>query len=113
MNVTTFRNVEWGPWIAVSIGILLFLVGALRFVTRHHFGFIDALHCGLAVVPAALLLLVLAYVIQHARLVSVMPLFVTGVLLFTFPVFDIALGLALIAIVAGPALTDWKTKSAS
>jgi hypothetical protein len=56
------------------------------------------------------LLLVLAYVVQHAKLVSVMPLFVAGVLIFTFPVFDIALGLALIAAVAGPALSEWKNE---
>ena len=88
----------------------MFLLGAARFVFRHSFGFIDAFHCCLAVVPAALLLLVLAYVVQHARLASVMPLFVAGVLIFTFPVFDIALGLALIAAVAGRALSEWKNE---
>lgn len=86
------------------------MVGSERFILKHRFGFIDAFHCCLAVVPAALLLLVLAYVVQHARLVSVIPLFVTGILVFTSPVFDVALGLALIAAVAGPALSDWKNE---
>jgi hypothetical protein len=107
---STSRNIAWGPSITIAIGGLLFLLGAVRFALSHRFGFIDALHCCLAVVPAAALLLVLAYVVQHAKLVSVMPLFVAGVLVFTFPVFDIALGLALIAAVAGPALSEWKNE---
>ena len=76
---------------------------------RHHFGFSDALHCCLAVVPAGFLLLVFDYVIHHARLVSVIPLFLAGMLIFSFPVFDVALGLALIAATAGPALSEWKS----
>jgi hypothetical protein len=89
----------------------MFLLGAARLVFRHSFGFIDAIHCCLAVVPAALLLLVLAYVVQHARPVSVIPLFVAGVLIFTFPVFDVAAGAALMGAIAVPAISDWKTKS--
>jgi hypothetical protein len=73
-------------------------------------GFIDALHCCLAVVPAAALLLVLAYVIQHAKLASVIPILATGVLALSTPVFDIALGLALMGAIAGPALREWKDK---
>ena len=105
---STSRSIEWGPWVIVVVGGVLSLLGDARFALSHRFGFIDALHCCLAVAPAALLLLVLAYVVQHARLVSVMPLFVAGVLIFTFPVFDIALGLALMGAVAGTALSEWK-----
>ncbi|MGD0508321.1 MAG: hypothetical protein ABSA27_11020 [Terriglobales bacterium] len=107
---STSRTIAWGPWITVAIGGLLFLVGAARFVTGHRFGFIDAFHCCLAVIPAALLLLILTYVVQHARLVSVIPLFVAGVLVFTFPVFDVAVGAALMGAIAVPALSDWKNE---
>jgi hypothetical protein len=107
---TTSRNIAWGPWIIVAVGGLLFLLGAARFVLRHRFGFIDALYCCLAVVPAGLLLLVFAYVFQHATLVSVLPLFVAGVLVFSSPVFDVALGATLIGAMAGPALSEWKSE---
>jgi hypothetical protein len=102
------RNIAWGPWLIVTLGGVLFLLGVARFIGRHHFDFMDALYCCLAVAPAGLWLLVLAYVIQHARLVSLIPLFVAGVLVFSFPVFDVAFGLALMGAIAGPALSDWK-----
>jgi len=104
-------NIAWGPWIVLAIGVLLFLLGAARFVLRHHFGFTDALHCALAVIPAGFLLLVFDYVLHHAKLVSVIPLFAAGVLIFSSPVFDVALGLALIAAMAGPTLSDWKNEN--
>jgi hypothetical protein len=86
----------------------LFLLGVGRFVQRHHFGFMDALYCCLALVPAGLLLLVIAYVVQHAKLASVVPLALAAVLVFSSLVFDVALGLALIGAIAGPALGEWK-----
>lgn len=103
------RNIEWGPWIVVAVGGLLFLLGVGRFVLRHHFGFIDALYCCLAVIPAGLLLLVFDYVLHHALLVSIIPLAFAGILVFSFPVFDVALGLALMGAIAGPALSEWKS----
>lgn len=103
---STSRNFAWEPCIIVVLGGALFLLGAARFILRHRFGFIDALHCCLAVVPAGLFLLVLAYVIQHAKLVSAIPLFVGGMLAFSFPVADVALGLALMGAIAGPALSE-------
>jgi len=108
---STSRRIEWGPWIVVTVGALLFMLGAGRFVLRHRFGFMDALACGLAVLPAGLLLLVLDYVIHHAKLVSVIPLGFAGMLLFSFPVFDVALGLALMGAIAGPALSEWKNEN--
>jgi nicotinamide riboside transporter PnuC len=107
-NKSTFRNIEWGAWIVVALGGLLLLLGIRRFVLRHHFGFMDAVYCCLALVPIALLLLVIAYVVQHARLASVVPLALAVVLAFASPVFDVALGLALIGAIAGPALSEWK-----
>ena len=68
----------------------------------------DALYCCLALVLMGLLLLVIAYVVQHAMLASVIPLALAGVLAFSSPVFDVALGLALIGAIAGPALSEWK-----
>lgn len=99
---STTRNIEWGPWIVFAFGVLLFLLGAERFVLRHHFALIDALHCALAVIPAGFLLLVFDYVLHHAKLVSVIPLFLAGMLLVSSPVFDVALGLALMGAIAGP-----------
>jgi hypothetical protein len=110
---STSRNIAWGPWIIAVLGGALFLLGVGRFVFRHRFGFTDALYCCLTVLPAAFLLLVLAYVIQHAKLVSIIPLFAVGVLVFFSPIFDIALGMTLIGAMAGPALRDWKTKPVS
>jgi hypothetical protein len=104
----SFRNIPWGAGIVVAVGGALFLLGVGRFVQRHHFGFMDALYCCLAVIPAGLLLLVFDYVLHHARLVSVIPLFLAGVLVFSSPVFDVALGLALMAAITGPALSEWK-----
>jgi nicotinamide riboside transporter PnuC len=109
-DASTSRNIEWGPWIVLAVGGLLFLTGAARFVLKHRFGFIDALHCCLAVVPAALLLLVFEYVFHHARLVSVILLFVVGVWVFLSPVFDVALGSALMGAIAGAALSEWKSE---
>ncbi len=106
---STPRSIAWGPLIVLACGVLLFLLGTARFVLRHHFSFGDALNCALAVIPAGLMLLVFDYVLHHAKLVSVIPLFLAGMLIFTFPVFDIALGIALIAATAGPALSDWKS----
>ncbi|MGA3177968.1 MAG: hypothetical protein ABSE19_11560 [Candidatus Acidiferrum sp.] len=109
-NESTLRNIPWGAWIVVAVGDVLFLLGVGRFVQRHHFGFMDALYCCLALVPAGLLLLVIAYVVQHAKLASVVPLALAGVLVFSSPVFDVALGLALVGAIAGPALSEWKNE---
>lgn len=103
-----FRSIPWGAWIVVALGCALFVLGVERFVQRHHFAFMDALYCCLALVPVGLLLLVIAYVVQHAKLAAVVPIALAGVLIFASPVFDIALGLALIGAIAGPALSEWK-----
>lgn len=105
------RHIAWGPLILLTCGASLFLVGAARFILRHHFSFSDALNCGLAVIPAGVLLLTFDYVLHHARLVSVIPLFLAGMLIFSFPVFDVALGLALMGAMAGPTLSDWKDEN--
>jgi hypothetical protein len=102
------RTMTWGIWIVLVLGVLLFLQGAERFVLRHRFGVVEALYCCLAIVPAGLLLLVFDYVLHHARLVSVIPLLAAGVLAYSSPSFEVALGLALMGAVAGPALEDWR-----
>jgi hypothetical protein len=101
-------TIAWGPWIVGSLGFLLFLLGVARFVFRHHFSFTDALYSALAIVPAGFLLLVFDYVLHHAKLVAIIPLLLAALLLFTFPVFDVALGLTLMGAMAGPAISDWK-----
>jgi uncharacterized oligopeptide transporter (OPT) family protein len=110
MDKSAFRNIEWGAWVVVAVGGVLFVLGAARFVLRHHFGFIDALHCCLAVVAAGLLLLVFDYVLHHAKLVAIMPLFVAGVFVFSSPAFDVAIGLALMGAIVVPALSEWKVE---
>lgn len=107
---STSRNIAWGPWIIAVLGGVLFVLGVGRFVLRHRFGLTDALYCCLTVLPVALLLLVLAYVIQHARLVSIIPLFAAGMLAFSSPIFDIALGMTLMGATVSPALRDWKNE---
>jgi cell division protein FtsX len=92
----------------VVIGALLFLLGARRFFLRDHFSYIDALYCCLAIIPAGFALLVFDYVLHHARLVSIMLLFLGGVLIFSSPYVDVALGLALAGAIAGPAVSEWK-----
>jgi hypothetical protein len=105
-----FGKIAWGPWIILVSGILLFFVGAARFALRHRFGFIDALYCCIAIVPAGLFLLIFSYVLQHAKLTSVIPLFMCGMLVFSFPVVDVSLGLTMMGAIAVPALTEWKNK---
>jgi cell division protein FtsX len=104
----TFRTIAWGPLIVVAIGVLLFLLGAGRFFLRERFSFSDALYCCLAIVPAGLALLVFDYVLHHARLASVILLFMGAVLIFSSPVVDVALGLALVGAMVGPAVSEWK-----
>jgi cell division protein FtsX len=92
----------------IVIGTLLLLLGAGRFFLRDSFNFIDALYCCLAIIPAGLALLVFDYVLHHARLASVMLLFAGGVLVFSSPVVDVALGLALVGAMVGPMISEWK-----
>jgi hypothetical protein len=103
-------KIAWGPWLIGISGVVLFLVGSVRFVLKHRFGPVDALYCCLAVVPAGLFLLIFSYVLQHAKMASIVPLFMGGIMIFSFPVIDVALGLALLGVVAGPALGEWKNK---
>ncbi len=105
-----FRKIEWGPLVIFAAGTLLFLFGVGRFIILHTFGLVDALYCCLAVVPAGLLLLVIAYVVQHAVIASVIPIAAAGVLALSSPVFDVALGLALMGAIVGPALSEWRSE---
>jgi hypothetical protein len=103
-------KIAWGPWLIGVSGVVLSLVGSVRFVLKHRFGPIDAVYCCLAVVPAGIFLLVFSYVLQHAKLASVIPLFMGGILIFSFPAIDVALGLTMVVVVAVPALGEWKNK---
>jgi hypothetical protein len=103
-------KLTWGNWIILIFGVLLFLAGAVRFALRHRFGSVDALYCCIAIVPAGFFLLIFSYVLQHAKLASVIPFFMFGILVFSFPVADVALGLTMIGVIAVPALTEWKSK---
>jgi hypothetical protein len=91
-----------------GLGLGVLLLGARDFYLRDHFEFVDALRCGLLIIPAAALLLLTSYVLQHAKLVVVMPLFVAGMLVRAYPSFAVALGLALLAAMVGPPLREWR-----
>jgi hypothetical protein len=104
------RDIAWGAWMLAALGTALLLLGTMRYVQRHRFGLLDVFHCCAALAVAAFGLIVISYVIQHARLVAVIPLFGAGVLLFSSPAFDVAFGLALIGAMVGPALSGWKEK---
>jgi hypothetical protein len=98
---------EWGPVLVASVGVGLLLIGAHGFYLRGQFGFMDALYCGLLLIPAAVLLLVTSYVLQHAKLVALIPLLFAGLLVHAYPSFAVALGVALAGVVLGPALREW------
>jgi len=107
-ETTTAGKIEWGALLVAGIGVGVLLLGARGFYQRGHFGFADALHCGLLLIPAAALLLLTSYVFQHAKLVVVMPVLMAAVLIRAYPAFAVALGLALVGAIVGPALSDWK-----
>jgi hypothetical protein len=105
-EATTARKIEWGPVLVTLIGVGVLLHGARGFYLRGHFGLVDALHCCLLLIPAAALLLLTSYVLQHAKLVVVMPVFIAGLLVLAYPSFAVALGLTLVGAIVGPALSD-------
>jgi hypothetical protein len=107
---SVLRNFPWGALVVVALGGLLLFLGTWRFHLRHHFGLVDALHCGMAIIPAGLLLLVSDYVLHHAKLVLPMPLILAGILIRSSPAFDVAIGLVLAGAVAGPLLREWQDK---
>jgi hypothetical protein len=109
---STSRNIEWGPRIILAAGALLFLLGAGRFVLAHHLSLSDALYCFLLVIPAWLLLLIIAYVVQHAILASVIPIAAAAMWAYSSPIFDIALGLALMAIISESIQSERKCQQA-
>ena len=104
------RRIEWGPVLVAAVGVGLLLLGARGFYLRGQFGFMDALYCGLLLIPAALLLLVTSYVIQHGKFAAIIPLAFVGLSAWTYPSFAVAMGLAVVGAVAGPALTEWKAR---
>lgn len=99
--------------VVAGIGVGVLLLGARGFYLRGHFGWVDALNCGLLLIPAAALLLLTSYLLQHARLAVVMPLFIAALLIHAHPSFAGALGFALAGAVVGPALSEWKDARAS
>ncbi len=100
------RKIEWGPCLVLAAGGALLLVGAARFYINGGFGITTALYCCLVVIPAAMLLLMFDYVLHHAKLVAIMPLLFALVLILSSPVFDVAMGLALMGVVAGPLINE-------
>jgi hypothetical protein len=102
----TREKIAWGQWIMAALGAGLFMLGACRFYVRHQFGYMDALYCCAAVIPAAVLLLIFDYTIHHAKIAALIPLIFCLLLTTRFPVFDVAFGLVLIGAVAGPAMRE-------
>lgn len=102
------RSIPWGPLLILTVGALLFLLGVGRFIGRHHFTLTDAMYCVLALAPAGLLLLIFSYVFHHARIVAVLLIGVGGMLAWSSPILDVALGVALMAVIGGPMMNEWK-----
>ena len=96
----------------VAGGSLLFLLGAGRLVVAHGLSGREALYCSLLVIPAWLLLMVIAYVVQHAVMVSVIPVAAVVMWGWSSAAFDVALGLALMGIVAESAWSERKCEAA-
>ena len=105
------EKIAWGPWIIGVSGVVLCLVGAVRFLLRQRFGSIDTFYCCLVIVPSGFFLLVFSYLLQHAKLASIILLFMGGILIFSFPAIDAALGLTMMGVGAVPALGEWKNKN--
>jgi hypothetical protein len=100
------RKIEWGPCLVLAAGGALLFVGAARFYINGGFGIATALYCCLVVIPAAMLLLVFDYVLHHAKLVAIMPLLLALMLIITSPVFNVAIGLALMGAVVLPLINE-------
>jgi hypothetical protein len=96
----------WGQWIIAACGAGIFVPGVWRFYARHQFGYMDAVYCCAAVIPAALLLLIIDYTIHHAKLAALIPILFCALLVGQFPVFDVAFGLVLIGVAVGPAMRE-------
>ncbi len=95
-----------GTWIPLAVGALLFVLGCARLIHAHRLSLSDVVPTFLAVIPAWLLLFLIAYVAQHSRL-ALIPLFAAGaVLLLSSPICDVVLGIALMGIVAVGTLSD-------
>jgi hypothetical protein len=100
--------IEWKHVAVIGIGVAVLSYGVRGFHLRGHFGLLDALYCLLMLIPAAAYLLVTSYVLQHAALVVVIPLFLAFVLVRGFPAFAVALGLALVGVILDGVLREWK-----
>ena len=101
------RKIEWAPLAIAAMGVAIALYGARTFYMRGHFGLADLARCAALLIPAGLFLLVTSYVIQHARLVAVIPLLAGAVLVIGNPSFAVALGVVLVGAMAVPALQEW------
>ena len=109
MNRMPLANrISWGPLLVGAVGLVLVGLGARGYYLTGHFGLSDALSCGLLLVPAALLLLVTAYVIQHAWLVGIIPILFAALLVNKYDSFAVAMGVALVGAVVGPIVRERK-----
>jgi len=104
------RNIAWGPSIIVAFGSMLIVLGAVRFVLSHHFGFIDrplllSRSCSGGIVPSCVCL---RFSTRETGIGY--SYFYGGILAFSFPVADVALGLALVGAIAVPALSEWRNE---
>jgi hypothetical protein len=105
-SVSRLRELVF-PVVIAIIALASLIIGVLGFVHLGHFGWIDAVVCAALLIPAGVFLLVTSYVIQHARLVAIMPLVVAAMLVSRSPAFAVAFGLALIAAIVGPLAEEW------
>jgi glucan phosphoethanolaminetransferase (alkaline phosphatase superfamily) len=111
-NRTRFR-VPWAALMMVGLGVLFVALGVWRFAARSSSAGYDALLSLAAFVPAALLLLVFDYVLHHAPLAAILLLMLAAALHHASPAWDVALGAALVAAIAVPAIRERRDASAS
>ena len=107
-DTTGARKIALGPMLAVAVGMALLFLGGRGLYSIGHFRLVDALYCGLLMIPAALLLIITSYVLQHAKFVAVLPVLFAGVAVRTYPSFAVALGVTVLVAVLGPELRDRK-----
>jgi len=100
------RTIPWGAIVVIVLGASVLALGVVQYVHRGGFGWRDAVFCALDLAVAWIYLLVTSYVLQHARLVAIIPVVAGLMFSFAYPPFAVALGLSLIGAIVVPMLTD-------
>ncbi len=93
------RKFSLAKFVMVLLAIAILLAGVLRYAKAGWFSLGQAGLCLLAIPLALVILMVLDYVLHHARLVAIMVLLAIVLLAVQTPAFCVGLGLALAGMV--------------